>query len=310
MRYVFSAGLTPKNEQHKLMYYNRTDCVLLNIETMRDRTAMVIFTRYTPNQVNEYLSRVRYAGPVSPDAQTLFALQRAHLLSIPFENLDISLGRPIRLESDALFNKLVTGKRGGFCYEMNGLFANMLETLGFQVIRMNARGVDDDGSYGPEFDHLVLKVFCLDDPAPWLADVGWGNGPFEPLRLLDDGLQRQAGRTFQIQTRGEYQILAEQADDGGRWIDHYAFTQQPHVLQDFYGCCLYHQTSPNSTFTQKRICSMFLEDGHITLSDSPGKGRRLITTRDGIREERPIGSEGEFRQVLQDVFSVNLETGG
>jgi N-hydroxyarylamine O-acetyltransferase len=268
---------------------------------------MALETKFTPSQTDEYLRRIRYSGPPAPTTQTLFALQRAHLLSVPFENLDISLGRPIRLEMDALFSKLVGQGRGGFCYELNGLFAGLLEALGYQVFLLNARGVEDDGSYGPEFDHLALQVLCPDDPTPWLVDVGWGNGPFEPLHLLETGLQRQAGRTFQLQRKGEYLLLAEQLADSKRWIQHYAFTQEPHALQDFSACCQYHQTSPDSIFTQKRICSIFLEDGHITLSDSPSGGCRLITTRRGAREERTIGGEAEFKQVLRNMFGVDLE---
>ena len=103
-------------------------------------------------------------------------------------------------------------------------------------------------------------------------------------------------------------MLVEQLEDQQRWIGHYAFTVKPRTLQDFYTCCLYHQTSPDSIFTRNRICSFFLEeDGHITLSDSPGGGRRLITTRNGSREERSLGDETEFRQILNEVFGVDLE---
>lgn len=254
-----------------------------------------------------YLDRIRWVGPAAPTLPALFALQRAHLLSVPFENLDIALGQPVQLEVEPLLRKIVARRRGGFCYELNGLFAHLLEALGFQVTLMNARGLEDDGSYGPEFDHLALKVLSPDQPEAWLVDAGWGNGPIQPLKLLDTGLQRQAGRAFQIQRQGEYLVLAERLEGEGRWIQHYAFTLQPHELRDFYDCCLYHQTSPASTFTRKRICSLFLEDGHLTLSDSPEAGRRLITTRNGSREERAVGDEAEFRQILKDMFGVDLE---
>jgi N-hydroxyarylamine O-acetyltransferase len=256
--------------------------------------------------VDVYRSRIRYAGSIAPNAQTLFALQRAHLLSVPFENLDIHLGRPIQLEVDVLFSKLIAQMRGGFCYELNGLFACLLESLGYRVNLMNARSLEDDGSYGPEYDHLALQVRCPDDSTPWLVDVGWGNGPFEPLNLSHNGVQRLGDREFQVQPAGEYLELAERLEENGRWIKHYAFTMQPHILQDFSACCQFHQTSPNSIFTRKRICSIFLEDGHITLSDSPG-GRRLITTRSGTREERPIRGEAEFRRVLRDVFGIDVQ---
>src|SRR5512146_954327 len=110
--------------------------------------------------VSAYLNRIHYSGPLEPTAETLRQLHRAHLYSVPFENLDIHLGRPIRLEEEALFVKIVTARRGGFCYELNGLFSRLLTGLGYQVTLLNARGVHEDGSYSIDFDHLALQVRC------------------------------------------------------------------------------------------------------------------------------------------------------
>ena len=85
-------------------------------------------------------------------------MHRAHLLAVPFENLDIHLGRPISLDQDALFGKIVTRRRGGFCYELNGLFALLLRELGFEVTLLSAGVARADGGFGPEFDHLTLLV--------------------------------------------------------------------------------------------------------------------------------------------------------
>lgn len=252
-----------------------------------------------------YLARIGCSEPAATNFDALRDLQRAHLFHVPFENLDIGLGRPIRLDEDALFDKIVLRRRGGFCYELNGLFARLLEALGFAVTRLNARGINDDGSYSIEFDHLALAVRAPANPgATWLVDVGWGNGPLEPLRLSAEDEQRQGERLFRLRAVGEYLHLEEALArySGSReWIGHYAFTLQPHVLEDFAAACLYQQTSPESIFTRKRMCTLYLPDGRVTLSDL-----RLITTRGGVREERDLPGEDAARQVLVEWFGVVL----
>src|SRR5437762_3314192 len=101
--------------------------------------------------VNAYLKRIDYAGSTAPTLETLNALHQAHLYAVPFENLDIHLGRPIILEYDHLFDKIVTQRRGGFCYELNGMFAWLLRELGFEVSMLNARVLDGDGKLGIDF---------------------------------------------------------------------------------------------------------------------------------------------------------------
>src|ERR1017187_10297680 len=125
-----------------------------------------------------YLERIGYSGSTEPSAETLRALQRAHMLAVPFENLDIHLGRPIVCDEDRFLHKIINERRGGFCYELNGAFAALLRALGFKVTLLSARVAGSDGSASPEFDHLTLRV-DLDEP--WLADVGFGDSFIEPL---------------------------------------------------------------------------------------------------------------------------------
>jgi N-hydroxyarylamine O-acetyltransferase len=255
--------------------------------------------------LNDYLSRIEYTGPVEPTSAVLRALQRAHLLTVPFENLDIHNGRPIRLDENALFEKIVTRRRGGFCYELNGLFARLLEVIGFRVLRLAGRGFNDDGSIGAEFDHLLLQVHAPDDPeSAWLVDVGWGDGPLEPLLLLDPGIQRQGGRAFQIQPDGCHLVLTEKKADGS-WLRFYRFNLRPFQLVDFEPMCSYHQSSPASIFTQKRLVTIQRPEGRDTLS-----GLRLIITSEtglrgsGQREERLLSGEEAVKSVLAALFGI------
>src|SRR5580700_4468710 len=140
-----------------------------------------------------YLARIHYSGPTEANAETLRALHRAHLVAVPFENLDIHLGRKITVDEAAILNKVVGLRRGGFCYELNGAFAALLRALGFRVTLFSARVAREDGSHGPEFDHLTLRV-DLDEP--WLADVGFGECFLEPLRLESRAEQPQTGRVY------------------------------------------------------------------------------------------------------------------
>jgi len=245
-----------------------------------------------------YLERINYHGPLAPTAETLRALQVAHLLTVPFENLSIHAGQPILLEDDALFTKIVTNRRGGFCYEANGLFAALLRALGFDVAMLSAEVANAEGEFGPDFDHMALMVQLKQR---WLVDVGFGDSFLGPLLLDERGEQLQGKRAYQIIPDGNYLVLMGR-DDKEDWKAHYRFTLRPHVYADYAGMCRYHQTSPESHFTQSRICSRATVEGRLTLS-----GMRLITTSNGdgqVRQERTLSSEKEYAEVLRNQFGV------
>jgi N-hydroxyarylamine O-acetyltransferase len=261
--------------------------------------------------VQAYLQRIRYQVSLTPGADLpgidrpnigrpsndlLRALHRAHLFTVPFENLDIHLGRQIICDEARILRKIVNEHRGGFCYELNGAFAALLRTLGFRVTLLSGRVAREDGSYGPEFDHLTL---CVDLEEPWLADVGFGEGFLEPLRL-DPGMeQAQSGRIYRLTRIDDGFVLEVMAE--GRWKKEYAFTLQPRELSDFAGMCHYHQTSPESHFTRQRICSLATPEGRVTLSDE-----KLIETRGSSRLERLLSGDQEWRAKLRELFGVVL----
>jgi N-hydroxyarylamine O-acetyltransferase len=247
--------------------------------------------------VAAYLERIDYSGPLTPSPETLRNLHRAHLFTVPFENLDISSGRKVLLDEDALVRKVVEKRRGGFCYELNGAFAALLRRLGFRVTLLSARVARNDGGMSSEFDHLTLRV-DLDEP--WLADVGFGDSFLEPLMLKPSIEQQQGDRKFRI-VENDAGLTLQRAERVGNWKPEYSFDLRPRRLHEFVPMCDYHQTSPESHFTQKRLCTMATLDGRITLSET-----RFIVTRSGIREEAVVESEAEWKAILREQFGVRL----
>ncbi|HEY7099432.1 MAG TPA: arylamine N-acetyltransferase [Terriglobales bacterium] len=244
-----------------------------------------------------YLGRLRYTGPTAPTPETLRALHLAHLYAVPFENLDIGLHRLIACDVSAAVRKVVELKRGGFCYELNSAFGALLQRLGFKVTMLSARVARRDGSSSPEFDHLTLRV---DLKEPWLADVGFGESFLEPLLLQPEIVQEQHGRQFRLMPEGT-SIRMERAEPDGSWLRQYSFTEIPRRLDEFAEMCRFHQTSPDSHFTQNRICTRATPDGRITLS-----GRKLIVTKSGVRTENDLGTEENWLAALKEHFGVVL----
>ncbi|HKO61160.1 MAG TPA: arylamine N-acetyltransferase [Pyrinomonadaceae bacterium] len=249
-----------------------------------------------PLDVNGYLNRIGYEGPLEPSAHTLRDLQVAHLRTVPFENLSIHSHEPIVLEDSSLFDKVVRRRRGGFCYELNGLFAALLRSLGFQVEMLAASVARPTGGFGNEFDHMTLLV-TLDQR--WIADVGFGDSFIEPLLLDEPGEQTQGARAYKFMLDGDHKILLQRNFDGA-WAPQYRFTLTPHAYADYEAMCLYQQTSPESHFTKARICTRATITGRVTLSEL-----RLITTLNaGERAEEELADENEYTAALHKHFGI------
>ncbi|MGH9905819.1 MAG: arylamine N-acetyltransferase family protein [Pyrinomonadaceae bacterium] len=248
--------------------------------------------------IEAYLKRINYHGSRAASAETLRDLQVAHLRSVPFENLSIHAGQPIVLDDNTLFEKIVTLRRGGFCYELNGLFAALLRALGFDVLMLSAGVAGPEGEWGPDFDHMALLV-TLDER--WLADVGFGDSFLEPLLLEEEREQVQGALTYKIVDDGSHLVLMRR-QSAGDWEHQYRFTLQPYDYADYADMCLYHQTSSESHFTRKRVCTLATPEGRITLSDL-----RLISSVDGGgRQERALASEDEFNTLLRQHFGIQM----
>ncbi len=262
------------------------DCVELDGVIMRAKSM----------EKDAYFKRIGFDGPLEPTAEVLRQLHRAHMLAVPFENLDIPLGHPIVLSLPLLFDKIVRRRRGGFCYELNGLFGWLLEQIGFEVVMLSAR-VFDGSQLGPEFDHMVLLIELEDR---FVADVGFGDSFLEPLPI--DGGEESAlyGDSYRLVGSDSERVLQRQRESD--WEPLYVFSPVPRRFADFTAMCRYQQTSPESPFTRKSVCSLATPRGRTTLSNG-----RLIITAGGRREEREISGQKEYRALLETHFGIDLD---
>lgn len=248
-------------------------------------------------QVDAYLERLGADRPESAALAALDHLHVRHLLTVPFENLSIHLGDPIELGLDTVFDKVIGRRqgRGGYCYELNSLFAALLRSLGFGVELRSARVANDSGQFGPPFDHLTLAVSVAGD-AWFLADVGFGESFVHPVPLITDRIHHDRGHRVRFVRGGDGWVYEDDRD--GDWSQRYTFADTAHPLDDFAEMNHWQQTSPDSHFTKQTVCSRATERGRITLSD-----RKLIVSEDGERSEESVDDP---TAAVRERFGIEL----
>ncbi|GAB2595981.1 arylamine N-acetyltransferase family protein [Spirosoma areae] len=252
--------------------------------------------------IHAYLQRLQYAGPVEASVLSLQELHYHHLLSIPIENLDIHLGREISLETDDLFDKLITRRRGGFCYELNGLFYELLNQIGFRVKRVSGRAYDPEKGFNPEFDHVAIVANV--DGIDWLVDVGFGRRfPLYPLAIRLDEIQHDPSGRYMITTHDADYLALKQQVDTGDWVIGYIFSLIPRQLDEFAPMCRFHQLSEASYFTQNKLCTLVTKSGRITLTDN-----HLKQTINGQTVETPVTTHPHFMYLLASYFGIKLNS--
>jgi len=202
--------------------------------------------------LDAYAARIEYGGAFTPTLETLRALHFAHATHIPFENLDILLGKPILLDQESLAAKLIEGQRGGYCFEQNGLFAAVLEAAGFHVTRLAARVRMGVTELRPT-SHMLLLVEAGGEP--WIADVGFGGeGLLYPLPLHSSEVTRHFNWQYRILAEDGIHVLQSQGREG--WADLYAFTLQRQELVDYEVYNHFTSTYPRSPFLNRLVVQM------------------------------------------------------
>ncbi len=243
------------------------------------------------------MRRIGYSGTPGVNISTLTTLQTQHLLSVPFENLDIHYGRKIVLNFEALYRKIVSEMRGGFCYELNGLFYYLLNELGYDAKMVSARVHSENGRYSPEYDHMAIVVKI--DQQEYLVDVGFGRFSLATLPIVFEQQIKDKQGVFYFDKYDDQYIRISSVKEG-KLVPQYMFKNQAKKLEEFQDRCEYQQKSNDSHFTQKKMISIPTNEGRITLNDQQIK----ITTGDSVYEIN--FDEVKFDEYLQRYFGITI----
>ena len=254
--------------------------------------------------LDAYFKRTGYAGSRAPCLRTLHALTRAHAQAIPFENMDVLLRRPVSLDPAVVFDKLVVQRRGGYCFEQNGLLLQVLRQLGFQARALGARVrlQISDRAILPRRTHMLIAV-ALDD-ACWLTDVGVGTASLtQALRLVPDVVQRTPHDARRLVREGRQWF--QQIKRDGQWLDVCQFTLDDFPFVDRDVANWYTSTHPASSFRHELMVALARPDGgRSTLLN----GQLTFHDRDGHRDARAVRTPAELSDALRQ-FNIALAPG-
>lgn len=247
--------------------------------------------------VDAYLSRIGFDRNPAVNLQTLSALQRAHLSTVPFENLDVVAGVAVRTDLEWSFDKVVSRGRGGWCFELNGAFSALLSEIGFDVRLLGAAVLLD----GPNqlIDHLALEV-TLDKP--YLVDVGFGDSFIIPLELNRTGPQDGLVGNFEFIGSAQGTTLTR-LDDTGTPVPSYRFKRMNRTLDEFTPASDRLQSDPELHWRNKPFATRLIDGGpdRVTLLSD-----RLVFIVDGVRSESPV-AKADWTTVLEEHFAIGQE---
>ncbi len=251
----------------------------------------------TQEQIEAYLDRIGYKGPLDGSLDMLTALQERHLHTVPYENLDIIDGVPLSLEPNDLYHKIVVRKRGGYCFELNALFGWLLSSLHFEVTNLFARFWRDETELPPKRRHHVLKVTIQN--VSYLVDVGVGGiVPRKPIKLEEGYEELQEDELYKIDKDDYFGwLLCEQKR--GDWSRIYSFTDEPQLPKDYAMASYWCEHASDSIFTKLQIAAIRTKEGRYSLADREFR----IFTADGVETFTPATDE-EFHQALKFYFGI------
>lgn len=265
---------------------------------------------YAPD-VPAYLARIGHRGDVAPTLATLRALQFAHVQAIPFENLDVVLGRGISLDPAVVEHKLVHARRGGYCFEQNSLLLHVLLALGFDAVPLSARvRLNRPREFTPPRSHMFLAVAI--DGERWLCDVGVGGlSPTAPLRLDSELEQTTPHEPRRLIRQGAWASgdrrdptarVFHQVKLAGEWQDVCEFTLEPMPEIDREVANWFTSAHPQSHFRNRLMAARATADGRLTLLDREFTRRRA----DGAVETTRLRDQDDLLAVLQREFGIEL----
>jgi N-hydroxyarylamine O-acetyltransferase len=246
-------------------------------------------------KLQAYLDRIGFKGSARPDLATLRAVHRSHVEAIPYENLDVQLRRAVTRSPADAFEKIVTRRRGGWCYEMNGLLGWALEEIGFKVTRLAGavtRDVNGDGVIG---NHLVLIVDLGD---LWIADAGFGDGLIEPTPLREGAFRVGPLDCSLERVEGGWWRYNNDPSGGAPTFDFHLDVSDEALLE---ARCRFLQTDPASPFVMNAVVQCWRNNEHHSMRG------RVLQTVDGIgKRQRMVDSAEEYVAMLRERFALDL----
>ena len=249
--------------------------------------------------VTEYLRRIGFSGSLDGSVATLAKLQELHLKTVPYENLDILVGRPLSLEMEDLFDKIVHQHRGGYCFELNALFGWLLSELGYPVVHLMARFWRDEPDLPPKRRHHVLRVTA--QGKDYLCDVGVGGIiPRAPIELVLGREQVQGDECYKLESDPFFGwMLCERRH--GEWKRLYSFTDEPQLEKDFTMATYWCENAPDSIFRKEAMVSIHTDEGRNTVS-----GREFKRFTSSGVESFVAQTEAEYKEALRAHFGLTL----
>jgi N-hydroxyarylamine O-acetyltransferase len=251
-------------------------------------------------EIDTYLERIGAERPDAPSPAALSQLQRQHLISVPFENLDIYRRVPLVLDEDHILDKLVNQRRGGICAELNTGFAWLLRNLGYRVSVLSGDVANGPNSFGRPGQHLLLLVDFGPDTPAYIANVGFGDGSLYAMPLVPDVVTEDRHARYRVVVSGDYWLVQRAPDGSDTYEPLYRFTTTPRSLADFADAVLWVQTSPESVW-YKINCSRATPEGRVQLF-----GNRLIIMQSGKQTETWIRGAVAVNQALRKHFGITL----
>jgi N-hydroxyarylamine O-acetyltransferase len=263
--------------------------------------------------VKRYLKRLNLEGSIVPDLENLRKLQRAHMLNVPFENIDVHYGIPVEYSLESFYRKIVVRNRGGYCYELNGLFHCLLTSLGYDAALVSGLVVGKK-DFVTEFEHVAILVDVED--RKWLVDVGFGDGPLTPLLLAPGRIQKDH-YSENASAGNNYRIVDDVVIDGKRhfglerwnrkteaFVALYYFTLERRNLNYFMMMHEYQELVPTAYYKGSLICSLPTFDGRVSIINN-----RLIETKNGVKNLSTIRNGEEQERLLRDLFNIDISVG-
>ena len=246
-----------------------------------------------------YFARINFKfDPTLSEEEFLNRLQYAHVTSVPYENLDILNKIPLKFDTDSLFDKVVTRKRGGYCYELNGIFGWLLRDLGFEVHDYMGRYLRGEEGI-PMRRHRVLRV--VGESGEYICDVGIANtAPRYPLKLVESVVQEQFGERYVIEKEPFFGYVIYLVSENGERERFYSFTGEEQLDIDFVAPSFYLENSPDSKFNKKEMVAVKTENGRKVIDG------KIFKIYDGKQIDIPIASDRMMADILEIHYGIKL----